>query len=110
MTSELTDADRRAFLLGRLRTGGGSEPPAEHHISSLVVHALPDMLDRVSAALAALDGIEIHARDPKGKLILTLETADDATIVERLNDIHGIRGVLSAALVFHHFEQTTTQG
>ena len=109
MTSERTDADRRAFLLGRLRTGS-AEPPAEHHISSLVVHALPETLDQVSAALSALEGIEIHARDPRGKLILTLETADDATIVERLNDIYGIRGVLSAALVFHHFEQTTTRG
>jgi periplasmic nitrate reductase NapD len=54
-----------------------------------------------------LEGIEIHARDPSGKLILTLETADDATIVERLNDIHGIRGVLSATSVF---EQITGQG
>jgi nitrate reductase NapD len=109
MTSDLTDADRRAFLLGRLQTEA-SEPSGEHHISSLVVHALPGMLDQVSAALTGLEGVEIHARDPNGKLILTLETADDATIVERLNDIHGIRGVLSAALVFHHFEQTTTQG
>jgi nitrate reductase NapD len=104
-----TDLERRAFLLGHLRADN-SEAAAEHHISSLVVHALPTAADAVCEALAAFDGIEIHARDPSGKLILTLETADDATIVERLNAIYGIPGVLSAALVFHHFEQTTTQG
>ena len=109
MTKEKTDPTRRAFLLGRLETEP-HESPAEHHISSLVVHALPDTADRVSEALAALGGIEIHARDPSGKLILTLETSDDATIVERLNEIHEIPGVLSAALVFHHFEQTNTRG
>jgi nitrate reductase NapD len=64
----------------------------------------------VSAELAALPGVEIHAHDPSGKLILTLETADEAAIVERLNAIYGIRGVLSAALVFHHIEQITTRG
>jgi periplasmic nitrate reductase NapD len=104
-----TDPERRAFLLGQLRTEA-PDPPAEHHISSLVVHALPGAADAVCDALAALDGIEIHARDPSGKLILTLETADDAAIVETLNAIYGISGVLSAALVFHHFEQTTTRG
>ncbi len=109
MMTDDTDPGRRAFLLGRLGAGA-EEAPAEHHISSMVVHALPDAADAVVEALAALDGIEIHARDPNGKLILTLETADDATIVERLNAIHTIPGVLSAALVFHHFEQTTTRG
>jgi periplasmic nitrate reductase NapD len=109
MTNENTDLERRAFLLGRL-TAGGSEPPAEHHISSLVVHAMPDAVDRVSAELTALPGLELHAHDPCGKLILTLETADEAAIVERLNAIYGIRGVLSAALVFHHIEQIPTRG
>jgi nitrate reductase NapD len=104
-----TDLERRAFLLGQLRAEE-SEAPVEHHISSLVVHALPAAAAAVCDALAALDGVEIHARDPSGKLILTLETTDDATIVERLNAIYGISGVLSAALVFHHFEQTTTRG
>jgi len=109
MTTENTDLQRRAFLLGRL-AAGGSEPPAEHHISSLVVHAMPDAVDGVSAALTALPGLEIHAADRSGKLILTLETVDEAEIVERLNAIYGIRGVLSAALVFHHIEHITTRG
>lgn len=109
MTRENTDLGRRAFLLGRFPAGAGSSQP-EHHISSLLIHAMPDAAEHVCAALAALDGIEIHARDPSGKLILTLETADEAAIVERLNAIYGIRGVLSAALVFHHIEQITTRG
>lgn len=109
MTSENTDLERRAFLLGRL-TPGGESPHPEHHISSLVVHALPTAAEHVCTELVALDGVEIHARDPSGKLILTLETADESAIVERLNVIYGIRGVLSASLVFHHFENTTTRG
>ena len=104
MTSDNIDLERRAFLLGRAKAGA-SQPPAEHHISSLVVHAMPDALDHVSAKLTALPGIEIHAQDPSGKLILTLETDYEAVIVEHMNAIYGIRGVLSAALVFHHIEQ-----
>jgi periplasmic nitrate reductase NapD len=105
MTSENIDRERRAFLLGRATAAGGAQSPAEHHISSLVVHAMPDTLDHVSAELTALPGIEIHAQDPSGKLILTLETDHEAVIVEHINAIYGIRGVLSAALVFHHIEQ-----
>jgi nitrate reductase NapD len=99
------DQTRRSFLLGRLT----EETPAgaEQHICSLVVHSLPEKTDAVCEALATLECVEIHARDPSGKLILVLETADDSEVVERLNAIQSIPGVLSVALVFHHFEQTT---
>jgi periplasmic nitrate reductase NapD len=36
--------------------------------------------------------------------VVTLETASEADIVTRLNDISLLPGVLSAALVFHHVE------
>ena len=105
MRHDDTDPARRAFLLGRLGQGASPETQAEHHISSFVVHALPDAAEKVSEAIAALGDVEIHARDPSGKLILTLESADDDTIVTRLSAIQAIPGVLSAALVFHHVEE-----
>ena len=36
--------------------------------------------------------------------MVTLETRSEADIVTRLNEISLLAGVLSAALVFHHFE------
>jgi periplasmic nitrate reductase NapD len=99
------DQTRRNFLLGQLTVEAPVAP--EQHISSIVVHSWPEQTDAVCDALATLEHVEIHARDPSGKLILVLETDDDSEVVERLNAIQSIPGVLSVALVFHHFEPTT---
>ena len=77
---------------------------AELHISSLLVHARPASLPAVRAALATLDGIEIHGASDAGKIVVTLETESSGGIVERLASIRDLAGVLSAVLVFHQIE------
>ena len=77
---------------------------AELHISSLLVHARPASLPAVRAALATLDGVEIHGASDTGKIVVTLETESSGGIVERLANIRDLAGVLSAVLVFHQIE------
>ena len=89
---------RRELLTGRLIA-----PAPEAHVSSLVVHVRPAGLPGVRAALAETPGVEIHA-EASGKLIITLETATEADIVTRMSEISMYEGVMSVALVFHHFE------
>lgn len=80
---------------------------AELHISSLLVHARLASLPAVRAALATLDGIEVHGAGDTGKIVVTLETADSGGIVEQLERIREVAGVLSAVLVFHQIEPLT---
>lgn len=90
---------RREVLTGRL-----AAPPApESHVSSLVVHVRPEKARAVRRVLSGMPGVEVHA-DAAGKIIVTLETDTEADIVTRLNEISLLDGVMSAALVFHHFE------
>jgi periplasmic nitrate reductase NapD len=90
---------RREVMTGRL-----IDPPAsEAHISSLVVHVRVEDVPAFRDALARISGTEVHA-EQGGKVVVTLETASEADIVTRLNEISLLRGVLSAALVFHHIE------
>ena len=96
----LNDPTRRAILTGQL---GHADVAPEAHISSLVVHARHEKIAAVRDALLAMPGVEIPA-ESVGKLVVTLETATEADIVTRLNDISLTEGVLSAALVFHHWE------
>ena len=63
---------------------------AELHISSLLVHARLASLPAVRAALATLDGIEVHGAGDTGKIVVTLETADSGGIVEQLERIRGL--------------------
>ena len=84
--------------------------PEEIHISSLVVHSRPSQATAVAARLRDMPGVEIRGGVEQGKLVVTLETASEAEVVERLNAIQVLDGVLAAALVFHHFEPLQEQG
>ena len=78
--------------------------PPELHISSLVVHARPAAVATAQAAIAALEGVEVHGQSGQGKIVVTLETTSEGAIVERLAAIRDVAGVLSAVLVFHQVE------
>ena len=77
---------------------------AECHISSLVVHSRPDRVQSILESLGSIEGAEVHGGADTGKLIVTLETDTESQVVERINAIQLLDGVLAATLVFHHFE------
>lgn len=74
------------------------------HISSLLVSARPSALDDVEQQLTRINIAEVAHIDPRGKVIVTLETEDESAIVQALTDIQLIDGVVSAALVFHQVD------
>lgn len=81
----------------------------ECHISSLVVHSRPERVPSIMEHLGRIEGAEVHGGLETGKLIVTLETDTESQIVERLNIIQLLDGVLAATLVFHHFEPVQEQ-
>lgn len=74
------------------------------HISSLVVVAWPEKVEDVVGRITSMDGAEVAMTGDGGRIIVTLETPDDLTITERLNEIQTLDHVVSASLVFHHTE------
>jgi nitrate reductase NapD len=74
------------------------------NISSAIVHAHPDHLPVVQAALEELVGVEVHGVSPEGKLIVTIETEDDGSNVATYERIGRLDGVMSTAMVFHQTE------
>jgi periplasmic nitrate reductase NapD len=93
--------DRRAFISGRLADPGALVTPPGAEIASVLVQARPERLAEVEAAIAALPGCEVHARDPKGKLVVVIERSDAGAVGTTLNTIALLPDVFSAALVFH---------
>jgi periplasmic nitrate reductase NapD len=91
---------RRDLITGRLAEGGATEPFS--HLVSLIVHARPAELGSIRSVLAEMSGVEIHAENALGKIVITLETADEQEIVQRMGAIGELPGVLSTALVFQH--------
>ena len=78
--------------------------PDEMQISSLIVHSRPERAPAIARHLRTLAGVGVHGGVEVGKLVITLETATEAEVIERLNAIQTIDGVLAATLVYHHHE------
>lgn len=77
----------------------------ETHISSLVVHAKPDRLESVRDAVAELPDTELHACTDRGKIVVVLETGNEQDILQRIEQIGSIPGVITASMVYHHVEE-----
>jgi nitrate reductase NapD len=73
------------------------------NISGVVVRTQPSYLDAVGTQLSAMPGVEIHAADKDGRMVVTIEN-DAATMIETMNSFHDIKGVVSASLIYHHFD------
>lgn len=85
---------RRDFLKGH----GAGRPG---HIASILVQAWPDRMVAIESELTRLTGVESHGSNDTGKLILTVETDDDAGLLETINRIETTDGVITALLVYH---------
>lgn len=83
---------------------------ASMNICGVLVHAVPDRVDDVAAALARLPGVELHGRGDAGRLIVTVEDSANGAASDGLARIHALPGVVSAALVYHHFEPDGMSG
>ena len=71
-------------------------------ICSLVVHTRPENLDRVSEALAAIDGVEVHGRNPDGKLVVVIDHPDRQYCSQTAMDMHNIPGVINVSLAYDY--------
>jgi nitrate reductase NapD len=74
------------------------------NISGVVVRTHPSFLEAVSAQLSTMPGVEIHAASDDGRMVVTIEN-DAATMIDTMNSFHNIKGVVSASLIYHHFDE-----
>ena len=82
---------RRQFL------GGGA-----HEIASVIVSALPGRRETLRGEMLKLPGVEIHSETPDGRFIVTVESTPRSGAGDTLLKLHGLDGVLAAALISHY--------
>ncbi|MBF0268747.1 MAG: chaperone NapD [Alphaproteobacteria bacterium] len=80
------------------------------NICGVLVHAQPKNLAAVRLALQEHPGVEIHQETSDGRLIVTVEDTADSWAGETIKNLQEIPGVLSASLVYHHFDESQVQG
>lgn len=75
-------------------------------ISGLVIHAHPDQVADVQKRLMTLTGVEIHGVSDDGKMVITVDVKDDRIAADTLMEMQKQEGVLSASLIYNHFEKS----
>lgn len=86
--------------------------PVKHEaisVAGVLVHARPERIEQVQVRLKQLPGVEIHAVTPEGKLVVTVEESDGRLTGENVMRLYEIDGVLSAAMIYHHFENDAAE-
>jgi len=79
----------------------------EIHIAGVVVHALPAHLDAIKKRSLSLPGVEIHGGNADGKLIVTLEADSMRRILDYMDALRVLPGVVDVVLVYQHAEPLT---
>jgi nitrate reductase NapD len=98
--------DRRALLTGRLVEPDRVLTPPGGEIASILVQARPEHLTEVEAAIVTMAGCEIYGRDPRGKLVVVVDSPNAGALGTTLNNIALLPDVYSASLVFHALDAT----
>lgn len=74
------------------------------NVIGVLVHAVPDRVSEVEIALAAMDGVEIHASTGDGRLVVTAVDIGERFASDSLMAMNHVAGVIGTSLVYHAAE------
>ena len=74
------------------------------NISGVIVHARPDQVGAVRGRLIDIAGVEVHAATDDGRLIVTVEEANDRQLADPVLSLQQVPGVLAASMVYHEYD------
>ncbi|MED9090833.1 chaperone NapD [Escherichia marmotae] len=75
-------------------------------VCSLVVQTKSERISDISTQLNAFDGCEVAVSDaPSGQLIVVVEAEDSETLIQTIESVRNVEGVLAVSLVYHQQEE-----
>lgn len=73
----------------------------ESHISSFIVFCQAEKHQSVEEALKTQPDLEIHGSDKQGKFVIVTEAKHQGIILDRIDLITAIDGVINTSMVYH---------
>lgn len=79
---------------------------SEWHVSGLMVQAWPEKLPELISALLAIPETEVPVTDqPQGKLVVVMQAASSRALLEKIESVRNLDGVLAVSLVYHQQDE-----
>jgi nitrate reductase NapD len=75
------------------------------NISSFVVHARPESTEALREQMAALAGLEVHAVQKDGRMVITVEDTPDTAPSETIMKVQLLPGVLGTAMIYNYCDE-----
>lgn len=79
------------------------EPPPETslHVASLIAHVRQQYIADVAHWLDQQPRVEVHAQSAEGKFAVVMECDHERAVLELLDTLGQLPGVLNTALIYH---------
>jgi nitrate reductase NapD len=74
------------------------------HIASCVVFTRPEAGEGVARAIAATRLAEVPRHDGRGRLVVLIEATTSARVLDAMDAIRALEGVLAVHLAYQHSE------
>jgi nitrate reductase NapD len=78
------------------------------HIAGALVHSRPLNLMQVIRAIDALDGAQVYQSSPEGKIVVVIEGSSGRQVLDVIDAIRALPGVLNVSLVYQHAEPASS--
>ena len=78
---------------------------AELHIASCVARVRPEAMAAAIERIEAVIGCAVSARDAIGKVVIVIEGASTGNLLDQMDHIRTIPGVLNVEMVYQHAEE-----
>lgn len=78
------------------------EPMVAPELVGLVVRTRLERSNIVAASIVHLPGVEVHAQGDVGQLVVTVEGASRKAVLNQIDAIEQLSGVIAVSLVFSH--------
>ena len=78
---------------------------ADIHIARCIARVRAEILDGAIAQIEAVTGSPISARGINGKLVIVIEGASTRALLDQMEEIRNIAGVLNVEMVYQHAEE-----
>lgn len=72
------------------------------NISSVIIRTRPETVATVRDQLIRIPGVEVHAAEPDGRIVATIEDSGRQFAADTYIQLHHVPGVLSAAMVYQY--------